>query len=87
MSITDGFFFHDLGPILYNKESKSPRGLSVEYIWKLVSQLPPIPDVPPPLPKKAFSSLLSLRNLEKARERISFFTNKEKSTIEVDKTQ
>lgn len=87
MSITDGFFFLELGQTLYNKESKSPSGLSVEYIWKLVSQLPPILDVPPPLPKKAFSSLLSLRNLEKARERISFFTNKEKSPTEVGKTQ
>ncbi|MAA77951.1 MAG: hypothetical protein CL916_01725, partial [Deltaproteobacteria bacterium] len=63
---------------MYNKDSKS-RGLSVEYIWKLVSQLPPIPDVPPPNPKKAFSKLLSLRKLEKARERLSFFTTESSS--------
>ena len=80
-----GFFFHVRELILYSKESKS-RGLSVEYIWKLVSQLPPIPDVPPPNPKKAFSKLLSLRQLEKARERISFFTT-EKSSKNTDINQ
>ena len=82
MSTTDGYSFLALELTLHNKESKS-RGLSVEYIWKLVSQLPPIPDVPPPNPKKAFSKLLSLRKLEKARERIAFFTN-EKSSQDTD---
>lgn len=82
MSTTVGNFFLVQEMILYNKDSKS-RALSVEYIWKLVSQLPPIPDVPPPNPKKAFSKLLSLRKLEKARERISFFTT-EKSPQDID---
>ena len=85
MSTMDGFFFHVQELILYSKESKS-RGLSVEYIWKLVSQLPPIPDVPPPSPKKAFFKLLSLRNLDKARERLSFFTA-EKSAQNTDINQ
>jgi hypothetical protein len=68
-----GFFFHVLVAILYNsKEEKSIRGLSVEYILKLLSQLPPIPDVPPPQPKKAFSKLLQFNSLKKARAHILY---------------
>lgn len=58
----------------------------MEYIWKLLSQLPPIPDVPPPQAKKAFSDLLSLRSLEKARERIGLLQKKESLQEKISET-
>ena len=68
MNIMVGFCSHDLEQILYSKseESKNVPSLPVEYIWKLVAMLPPIPDVPPPQAKKSFSDLLSLRGIKKA---------------------
>ena len=68
MNTTAGNFFHVAEQTLYSKsdESKNVPTLPVEYIWKLVAMLPPIPDVPPPQAKKAFSDLLSLRSLKKA---------------------
>jgi hypothetical protein len=68
-----GFFFPEQELILYNnQEEKSTKGLSVEYIWKLLSQLPPIQDVPPPKPKKAFSQLLDIKSFQKAGTRILY---------------
>lgn len=60
-----------------NQETKGVASLPVEYIWKLLSLLPPIQDVPPPQAKKAFSELLPLRSLQRARDRIALFSPKE----------
>jgi hypothetical protein len=67
--------------ILYNNDDKKNiRGLSAEYIWKLLSMLPPIPDVPPPVPKKAFSNLVPFQALKKTKERLSFLARQENVT-------
>ena len=73
-----GYCFHDREQTLYNKsvESKNFPNLPVEYIWKLVALLPPIPDVPPPQANKAFSELLSLQGLQNAKECVSLFSIK-----------
>ena len=73
-----GYCFHDREQTLYNKSvhTKNFPNLPVEYIWKLVALLPPIPDVPPPQAKKAFSELLSLQGLQKAKECVSLFSMK-----------
>ena len=78
MSTTVGHCCQDQEQTLYNKSlyTKNFPNLPVEYIWKLVAQLPPIPDVPPPQAKKAFSELLSLQSLQKAKECVSFFSTK-----------
>ena len=68
MNFMVGYCFHVLEQTLYSKseDSKNVPSLPVEYIWKLVAMLPPIPDVPPPQAKKAFSDLLALRGLKKS---------------------
>lgn len=81
MSTTDGYCSLVQELTLYNnEEKKNIRGLSAEYIWKLLSMLPPIPDVPPPGPKKAFFNLVPLQALKKTKERIVFLSKQENLT-------
>ena len=82
MSTMAGFFCHEQETILYNKtrqdESKNIGSLPMEYIWKLLSMLPPIPDVPPPGAKQAFSEFLRTPKLESAKKRIGALIDKER---------
>ena len=81
MSTMGGSFCPEQEMILYSKHLKEERKnisrLPVEYIWKLLSFLPPIPDVPPPVAKNAFSEFLRNPGLEAAKRRIAHLIEKE----------
>ena len=66
---------------MYNKIKKDERQhvglLPIEYFWKLLGMLPPIPDVPPPIAKNAFAELLRKPRLERTKRRISGLLEKE----------
>ena len=66
---------------MYNKIKKEERKhvglLPIEYFWKLIGMLPPIPDVPPPLAKNAFAELLRKPRLESAKRHLTGLLEKE----------
>ena len=81
MSIMVGYCFPDQELILYNKTKKEERKhvglLPIEYFWKLLGMLPPIPDVPPPLAKHAFAELLRKPRLDRRKPHMTSLLEKE----------
>lgn len=81
MNTMVGYYFHVQELILYSKtkkdEHKHVGRLPIEYFWKLIGMLPPIPDVPPPIAKHAFAELLKKPGLNRAKRHLTGLLEKE----------